>query len=60
MEKIRAEEPQNYQFKGGTAERELNHFGRELLAFHLTPSAMGVYKLILREGGDEELMQINK
>jgi AcrR family transcriptional regulator len=57
MAKIRDSEPQPYQFKGGSPETELNHFGRDLLAFHLTPSAMGVYKLILSEGSDERLLQ---
>jgi TetR/AcrR family transcriptional repressor of mexJK operon len=54
MEKIRADEPQLYQFSGGSAAKELNSFGRDLLAFHLSPAAIGVYKLILREGSEEE------
>lgn len=54
LEKIRADEPRLYQFRGGPPEHELNSFGRNLLAFHLSPAAMGVYKMILREGGEEE------
>jgi TetR/AcrR family transcriptional repressor of mexJK operon len=54
MEKIRADEPPLHQFGGGEPERELNSFGRDLLAFHLTPAALGVYRMILSEGGGEE------
>ncbi len=58
MAKIRADQPPAYQFKGGSPEQELNNFGRDLLVFHLTPSAIGIYKLMLSEGGDKALMQV--
>ena len=54
MEKIRADEPTRYQFDGGALEHELYSFGRDLLAFHLSPAALGVYRIILREGGEAE------
>ena len=54
MEKIRADEPQLYQFDGGQPERELYNFGRDLLAFHVSPTALGLYKMIIREAGEEE------
>jgi TetR/AcrR family transcriptional repressor of mexJK operon len=55
MEKIRADEPPPYAFGDGDLATELNNFGRDLLAFHLTPAALGVYKMMLREGGQEQL-----
>lgn len=57
MEKIRADEPSPYAFGGGDLSTELNNFGRDLLAFHLTPAALGVYKMMLSEGGQEYLLK---
>ena len=54
MEKIRDNEPERYQFGSAPPEEELTRFGRDLLAFHLSPAALGVYKIILREGSEEE------
>lgn len=55
MESIRDEEPAPYAFGDADLETELYHFGLDLLAFHLTPAALGVYKLMLREGNQENL-----
>lgn len=57
MEKIRAEEPPAYEFGDADVATELNRFGCDLLAFHLTPAALGVYKMMLNEGGRESLLQ---
>jgi TetR/AcrR family transcriptional repressor of mexJK operon len=57
MEKIRADEPPPYAFGDGDLDAELNNFGRDLLAFHLTPAALGVYKMMLSEGGQEGLLK---
>jgi TetR/AcrR family transcriptional repressor of mexJK operon len=57
MEEIRANEPPPYQFGGAEPETELNNFGRDLLAFHLKPAALGVYRLMLSEGGEESLLK---
>ena len=57
MEKIRADEPPPYTFGDGDLDTELNNFGRVLLAFHLTPAALGVYKMMLSEGGRENLLK---
>jgi TetR/AcrR family transcriptional repressor of mexJK operon len=57
MEKIRADEPSLYAFGGGDLDTELGNFGRDLLAFHLTPGALGVYKMMLSEGGQESLLK---
>jgi TetR/AcrR family transcriptional repressor of mexJK operon len=57
MEEIREHEPAPYQFGGADNETELNNFGRDLLAFHLTPAALGVYKLMLSEGSAESLLE---
>ena len=54
MERIRADEPRLYQFGEGPLERELTGFGRDLLAFHLSPAALGIYRIILREGGEAD------
>lgn len=57
MEKIRAEEPPPYVFGNGDVDSELSNFGGDLLAFHLTPAALGVYKMMLSEGGQENLLK---
>jgi TetR/AcrR family transcriptional repressor of mexJK operon len=57
MEKIRADETPPRQFGGADLETELNNFGRDLLAFHLKPAALGVYRLMLSEGGEESLLR---
>jgi len=57
MEKIRTEEAAPYEFGDAGLESELSNFGRDLLAFHLTAAAMGVYKLMLSEGGEQGLLQ---
>ena len=57
MERIRAEESQPYRFGSDSLQIELENFGRDLLAFHLTPSALGVYRLMLTEGGEEKLLE---
>jgi len=57
MEKIQSEQPIPYGFGDAEIETELNNFGYDLLAFHLTPAALGVYKMIMNEGGQEGLLQ---
>lgn len=57
MEKIRTEEAAPYEFGSGSLAEELSSFGRQLLAFHLTPSALGVYRMMLTEGGEENLLK---
>ena len=57
MGKIQDEMPSPYEFGDAELEEELNNFGRDLLAFHLTPTALGIYKIMLNEGGQESLLQ---
>lgn len=57
MEKIRADEPPLYAFGEEGIEQELVRFGASLLAFHLRPAALGLYRILLSEGGDERLAQ---
>lgn len=57
MEKIQAEQPIPYEFGSAEVETELNNFGCDLLAFHLTPQALGVYKMIMNESGQEGLLK---
>ena len=57
MEKIRADEPAPYVFGDADLDTELSNFGRDLLAFHLTPAALGVYKMMLSEAGQESLLK---
>ena len=57
MGKIQTEMPNPYEFGDAELEEELNNFGRDLLAFHLTPTALGIYKIMLNEGGQESLLQ---
>jgi TetR/AcrR family transcriptional repressor of mexJK operon len=56
MKKIRADEPPPYAFGEADLDTELSNFGRDLLAFHLTPAALGVYRMMLSEGGQESLL----
>jgi len=57
MEKIRGDEPESYSFGDADPAHELDNFGRSFLAFHLTPAALSVYRLIISEGGQENLGQ---
>jgi TetR/AcrR family transcriptional repressor of mexJK operon len=57
IEKIRADEPPPYAFGDADLATELNNFGRDLLAFHLTPAALGIYRMMLSEGGQEHLFK---
>lgn len=55
MDKIREDEPVAYEFGDNHIELELQHFGCGLLNFHLKPVALGLYKLMLSEGGQKDL-----
>lgn len=57
MEKIRLGEPSPYAFGDADLDTELCNFGCDLLAFHLTPAALGVYKMMFSEGGQEGLLK---
>lgn len=57
MEKIRADEPPPYAFGNEDLDTELSNFGCDLLTFHLTPAALGVYKMMMSEGGQESLLK---
>jgi TetR/AcrR family transcriptional repressor of mexJK operon len=57
MAKIRTDEPPAYAFGDADLNTELNNFGRDLLAFHLRPAALGVYRMMLSEGGQEGLLK---
>ncbi len=47
-----------YVFGTGPVVDELTEFGRQLLAFHLQPEPLGLYKLMLTEGVREDLNPI--
>ncbi len=57
MAHIQATEEPLYTMGDGALAIELNLFGRDLLAFHLSPPALGVYKLMVSEGAKERLLQ---
>jgi TetR/AcrR family transcriptional repressor of mexJK operon len=57
LEKIRADEPATFTFGDADLDTELSNFGCDLLAFHLTPAALGVYKMMFSEGGQESLLK---
>ena len=50
MQNIRQSEHTPYQFSSGSIEHELSRYGSQLLAFHLKPEALGLYRLMLTEG----------
>jgi AcrR family transcriptional regulator len=56
MQGIRVKESAVYTFSSGPVNEELMGYGSYLLAFHLQPSALGLYRLMLTEGSDEKLM----
>lgn len=58
MRGIRTKESAVYHFSSGPVNEELTGYGSYLLAFHVQPSALGLYRLMLTEGGDEKLMKI--
>jgi len=51
MQHIRlSESTPPYQFSSGSLQDELFRYGSQLLAFHLHPEALGLYRLMLTEG----------
>lgn len=58
MENIRQTETTSYTFSSGSVYEELLSYGQYLLAFHLQPDALGLYRLMLTEGGHENLMKV--
>lgn len=57
MEHVRASsDAGRYVFSSGTLTEELTGFGRHLLAFHLQPRVLGLYRLMLTEGAQSKLL----
>ena len=54
MQEVRSSATPPYQFSNGTLQEELSHFGAQLLAFHLRPEALGLYRLMLTEGAHNQ------
>jgi len=46
-----------YTFDSGTVLEELTGYGGFILAFHLQTNSLGFYRLMIREGQDENLMK---
>lgn len=55
MERVRDGKSPGHTFGKGKLAVELRGFGEYLLAFHLRPQALGLYKLMLVEGGNSAL-----
>jgi len=55
LSNIRGDEPNIYTFGNGDIKLELSNFATAFLAFHLTPTALGIYRLVISEGGSENL-----
>lgn len=55
MEQVRDGATTGYVFGNGSLGDELTGFGEYLLAFHLKPQALGLYRLMLVEGGNAAL-----
>lgn len=58
MESIRKTDSGHYSFSSQSVQEELQHYGEYVLAFHLHPSALGLYRLMLTEGVQENLSQV--
>ena len=58
METIRNNESIPYTFSSGSEYEELLSYGKRLLAFHLQPDTLGLYRLMLTEGDQENLVEI--
>ncbi|MBD3670471.1 MAG: TetR/AcrR family transcriptional regulator [Gammaproteobacteria bacterium] len=57
LESIARDNSFSHQFGEEAASSELEKYGRKLLAFHLTPVALGIYKLMLTEGNKGDLLK---
>ena len=55
MEQVRGGMTSGYAFGSETVGEELSAFGEYLLAFHLKPQALGLYRLMLIEGNNSAL-----
>lgn len=50
MQLLQSENSNAYRFSNKSLQQELTLFGNWLLEFHLTPEALGIYRLMLTEG----------
>ncbi|MDH5649716.1 MAG: TetR/AcrR family transcriptional regulator [Gammaproteobacteria bacterium] len=57
MAHVRKNRFEPYEFGDRSLADELNGFGVQMLAFHLQPEALGLYRLMLSEGAQENLNQ---
>lgn len=58
MQSVREKYNNAYVFSSQTVEQELQHYGEYVLAFHLHSSALGLYRLMISEGIQENLTDI--
>lgn len=57
MQAVRSKNNASFSFSSKSVQEELQHYGEYVLAFHLHPSAVGLYRLMLTEGIQENLSQ---
>jgi len=58
MEKIQRDEPLPHVFGDKDIETELSQYGRKFLSFHLTSSALGLYRMMVSEASTYNLRDI--
>lgn len=58
MKGIREKGSAAYIFSSGSVQEELMGYGKYLLGFHVQPSALGLYRLMLTEGRNENLSKV--
>lgn len=56
MQRVRTAETEPYQFGGEAIADELNGFASYLLGFHLQERALGLYRIMLTEAAQEDLL----
>ena len=56
MQRVRTAETEPYRFGGGSIADELAGFASYLLGFHLQEKALGLYRIMLTEAAQEDLL----
>ena len=56
MQRVQTAESEAYRFGAGTIAEELSGFGSYLLSFHLQEQALGLYRIMLTEAAQQNLL----
>lgn len=56
MQRVQTAESEAYRFGSGTIDKELSGFASYILSFHLQEQALGLYRIMLTEAAQENLL----